>query len=358
MAEYITESQKQVPIAYDVGVAVAGGGIGGVFAALASARNGAKTVIIDRFGALGGNIGPGMISGGGFHGPPDAAIFGGFTGLPREFLERYVELGGAVFPRPSDRPIEPPFREPQYFRDSSIASYLSFKMLKEAGVQFMLSSYVADPIVEKGKVLGVFVENKSGRQAVMAKVTVDATGEADLARKAGAPIIYPKADYSEMDRPHSPTGMGLFFALGNVNWERYEKYKKSVKVLDEDIEWIKGIVGDVIPESSLRRVPLVSLQRKAWESGDYRFFHEMDGLGYVVCGELHPYSTSFYRDKGSFYSTGIACTQLVAGLGKNLKLIEEVNAADSAHISRIEVEVRTYIFETAQFWKNKSDHAI
>lgn len=57
----IVEPSKSVPVVYDIDVAVAGAGVSGVFAALAAARNGADTVLIDRFGTVGGNIGPGII---------------------------------------------------------------------------------------------------------------------------------------------------------------------------------------------------------------------------------------------------------------------------------------------------------
>ena len=73
--------------------------------------------------------------------------------------------------------------------DSNIASYVALKMLEEAGVKLLLSIYVADPIMEGNVVKRVFVENKSGRQAVKAKVVVDATGNASVAARAGAPMI-------------------------------------------------------------------------------------------------------------------------------------------------------------------------
>ena len=62
--EFVTEPEKRIPVVYDVDVAVAGGGIAGIMAVLAAARNGAKTVVIDRFGSLGGNMGPGLWAGG------------------------------------------------------------------------------------------------------------------------------------------------------------------------------------------------------------------------------------------------------------------------------------------------------
>ena len=349
MKKTVEEGRKQVPVVYDVDVAVAGGGIGGVFAALAAARSGAETLIIDRFGALGGNMGPGLISGGGFHGPPGAPIYGGFTGLATEFLQRYVELGGSVFP--VDVPLEPPFREPQYLRDSGIASYLSFKMLKEAGVRFMISTYVGDPILENKTVRGVFVENKSGRQAVLAKITVDASGEADVARKAGAPIIYPKDSNWDMDT-HAPSGMGLFFALGNVDWQRYKAYKKSFDPRDDDWKWAEKTLGTEYTKSGLIPPHLVPFIRKTWESGEFKFIREVDGLGYIDNGDLKPYSVpSVIEEQGEYMSSGIACRQVSAGRGKNFRFTEKVNAADGEHISIMESEVRMHIFETSQFWK-------
>ena len=64
MSNFIVEPEKKVPVTHDVDVVVAGGGIAGLFAAVASARWGARTALIDRFGSIGGNIGPGMVSGG------------------------------------------------------------------------------------------------------------------------------------------------------------------------------------------------------------------------------------------------------------------------------------------------------
>ncbi len=63
----IEEPAKQVPVLYDVDVAIAGSGTAATIAAIAAARFGARTVVIDRFGQIGGNIGPGMWSGGSLH---------------------------------------------------------------------------------------------------------------------------------------------------------------------------------------------------------------------------------------------------------------------------------------------------
>ena len=66
-SQTVTEPQRKIPVIYDVDVAVAGTGLGGILAALAAGRLGAKVLLVDRFGQLGGNIGPGMWAGGSLH---------------------------------------------------------------------------------------------------------------------------------------------------------------------------------------------------------------------------------------------------------------------------------------------------
>ena len=63
--KHVTEPAKQVPVAHEADIVVARAGVSGLFAALSAARGGADAVLIDRFGSLGGNLGPGVIAGGG-----------------------------------------------------------------------------------------------------------------------------------------------------------------------------------------------------------------------------------------------------------------------------------------------------
>lgn len=324
----VKEPSKHIPVAYDVGVAVVGGGVSGVFAALASARFGASTVIIDRFGSLGGNIGPGMCPPGAglFSTPPKEGvpkeyIYGGTTGIPREFAERYRDLGGGASP----------LRKIHHLRDPNIASYVVMKMMKETGVELMLSTYAADPIMVADTVCGVFVENKSGRQAVKAGVVIDATGEADVARRAGIPVLHPKASYFKLDG-HAPSGVGMWAFAGGVDWNRYDTYVKGHKESSkDDITWSKENLIWTYPPHILPYL------RKAWESGEYRALKDIDGLAKVRSWE----------PKIRYDEEGIA--------GYKIQLDRphgDVNVADGLHISKLEVGVRSFIFETVQFWKH------
>jgi hypothetical protein len=105
-------------------------------------------------------------------------------------------------------------------------SYLATRMLREAGVEVLLSALVTDPIMEGNTIKGVFVEHKSGREAITAKVVIDATGEADVARRAGAPVLMPKDSYREWDS-HAPNGIGQFIYVSGIDWPRFHRALKE-----------------------------------------------------------------------------------------------------------------------------------
>ena len=299
---YVEEPGKKVPAAYDADVVVAGGGVSGVFAAIASARAGAKTVLIDRFGYPGGNMGPGMIAGGSFDGKGGLKdlffdktlvthpyVLRGFAGIPREFIERHSALGGGGIP---------PFRAGQYMRDSGVAAHVAMTMLEEAGVELMLSAYVSDPVMEGNRIRGLFVENKSGRQAVLAQVVVDATGEADVARRAGAPVLNP-------DESHpTPNAVGFFAVTGGVDTGKFREYQKS---------------------------------------GEKIGFEERDLYGLA---KVSMKIMTFSKEGGDSTTTGL--------LGLKVTLVNphaEVDTGSAEHMSRLEKGIRMYTFDMVQHLK-------
>ena len=287
-ADSVREPAKKVPVVYDVDVAVAGGGIGGVFAALAAADQGATVVLIDRFGAVGGNIGPGMTS-------PEACytLTDGsqviYKGAPRDSV-----LGGKSrdIQKFADFFFANKFDDKErYMADSNVSTYAAFSLLEEAGVKLMLSTYIADPIVKNGKVCGVFVETKSGRQAVRAKVVIDATGEADIARRAGAAILYP-SNTRELDT-HSPTGMGISAVVAGIDPEAFDPKKAK------EFSWQKDI-GD---------------------------------LAQVVCNGLDNIGPEVY---------------LQGMKAEVVRPAVKVDAGNAEHISALETGMRMFIFEYVQ----------
>ena len=188
---YVVEPEKQVPIAYDVDVVVVGAGIAGLFAALAAGKQGAKTLLIDRFASLGSNIGTAMIAAGGLYNEAEGSLVGGLSGIPKALIDR-VEAMRAV-------------PAPNYADETSLVSYLGVKMAEEFGVELLLAVWAADPIIEGDRVSGLFVEGKSGRVAVKAKVVVDASADADIARRAGVPVIRPHQSMPGFNSPEYRT---------------------------------------------------------------------------------------------------------------------------------------------------------
>ena len=130
---YVSEPQKQVPIAYDVDVAVVGGGLAGIFSAIAAGRLGAKTLLLDRFAALGGNLGPAMIVGGSVAGEAPVTLPGGLAGIPRELNDRMEALH-----------VETAHR---YADITNIISHLAAQMALDAGVEILVPVWVGDPII-------------------------------------------------------------------------------------------------------------------------------------------------------------------------------------------------------------------
>lgn len=172
MPSVIEESAKQIPVVATVDVLVAGGGPAGIAAALAAAREGARTLLVERYGYLGGMI----------TGAHVVAILGagdGYEakarGITLEIRQRLENLGAVT-----------PIRGCGDYRvDAEVFKWQAAEMLLEAEADILLHTLACAPILEEGRVAGAFVENKSGRQAIRANVTIDATADADLAFRAG-----------------------------------------------------------------------------------------------------------------------------------------------------------------------------
>lgn len=329
-SDWVESPNRKVPVTSDVDVVVAGGGVSGIFAALGAARAGAKVAIVDRFGTLGGNIGPGMCAAGSMllghgkvkEGVPKEWVYGGIKGLPREFAERYEELGGGGSES----------RRIHHIRDAQIAVYVIHRMMEDGGVEMILSSYACDPILDGERVGGLFVENKSGRQAIRARVTVDATGEADLVRRAGGPILQPKESYFQLDG-HAPTGMGTWCFAAGVDWHAYDTFRESAPCPDEDdLSWCRQNLIWEYPAH------LVRLLREAWESGGYRALKEIDGLARVRSWE----------PKIRIQAEGIAGFKIQLDRPHGL-----VDAGNGEHISKLEAGIRSFCFETVDFWRRR-----
>ena len=171
----IREPARDVPVVADVDVVVAGGGPSGFAAAVAAARRGAETLLIEGSGFLGGMFtGSQILTLCGYNcwiEPYERIV----TGVGAEMIERAAELGGAEDNNSWVLNIDP-----------EVVKLVLDDMVLGAGAQVLLHSWGVAPYIEGDAVQGMLIENKSGRGVVLAKVVIDATGDGDIAARAGA----------------------------------------------------------------------------------------------------------------------------------------------------------------------------
>ncbi len=168
--------EKSIPEAACFDVAVAGGGPAGIGAALAAARKGAKTILIERMGFLGGMATGGLVN------PMSEFSYNGrrvVRGIPWEFATRLSQNGGGL--------VEEPRCNISF--NPEIYKLVAEEMLLEAGVALMTSMSLVDCIKSGERVTHVVVTNKSGLSAIPAQYFIDCTGDGDLAHFAGIPML-------------------------------------------------------------------------------------------------------------------------------------------------------------------------
>lgn len=202
----IKEPAREIEVIHSTDVLVVGSGPAGLAAALAASRSGVNVTLLERFGCFGGNITAVGVEGFAWY-RHDATIDS--EGIGIEFEERAKRAGASV-------------KEPQ--SDSHAIDGEAFKavaddLVLEAGVTPMLHRMFVAPVMEGNHIKGAIVESKAGREAILAKRVIDATGDADVAYRAGAPTV--KQAKQDM------IGASVMFSLSGVNKQRFIDHVKS-----------------------------------------------------------------------------------------------------------------------------------
>ena len=232
-ARTVREAARETPVFAETDVLVVGGGPAGTAAAISARRIGAEVMLVERYNHLGG-----LSTGGLVIWIDRMTDWDGkqvISGIAHDFMDRL----------PSDA-IQGPERADWGSRDAATAAYwgqrtaayhgivtwsptidpealktLSLQMVQEQNVDLILHTWATEPIVEDGVMRGAIFESKAGRQAILAKVIVDTTGDADLLARAGAPLE------ENIDEGDIHQCINTAFLLGGVDMNRWLAFRSQ-----------------------------------------------------------------------------------------------------------------------------------
>jgi ribulose 1,5-bisphosphate synthetase/thiazole synthase len=196
----ISEPARSLEVVLETDVLVVGSGPGGLAAALAAARAGARTALIDRNGCFGGNITQVGVEGFAWYRHEQTVDC---EGIGIEFEQRAKAMGAAM-PEPQSL---------SHALDAEMFKWVADVLVDEAGVAPLLHRLCVAPIMQGNAVAGVIIESKAGRQAILARRVVDATGDADIATRAGAPVR--KTPKEKM------MAVSVMFSMSGVSKQRF-----------------------------------------------------------------------------------------------------------------------------------------
>lgn len=187
--------EREVKVVGSYDTVVCGGGPAGWIAAVSSARAGKKTALVEKYGFIGGTATAGyVVPISGFHFNGKRVV----GGIAWEFVEELIKLDAALVEYPKGHVSV----NPEYYK------LVSRKMLEEAGVDLYTNTYLSDCITDGKKVTHIIVNSKNGTEAITAKCFIDATGDADIFARAGAPM---------MEKTNELQPMSLCFVITGVD---------------------------------------------------------------------------------------------------------------------------------------------
>jgi glycine/D-amino acid oxidase-like deaminating enzyme len=219
-SDHLTLPESRLPVIARPDVLVVGGGSAGLAAAVAAARNGADTLLIERFSYLGGLATGGLIIL--LLTMDDGAGKQAVAGLCQEIVDRMAARDAVYYP-PKDQWNDPDPKLVEHCRRWGLVwgsgphrvrysvafdpyAFISAAddMVRETGVRVLYQTWACEPVVEGGRITAVVIQNKAGRQAIVPRVVIDTSGDGDIFAAAGEPF--------ELERVHP----WLWFLMSNV----------------------------------------------------------------------------------------------------------------------------------------------
>jgi hypothetical protein len=310
--EHIREPARDISVRCEVDVLVCGGGCAGAVAALAAAREGAVVAVVEQYGFLGGANTAAQVNGvGGWQYDLDGHPL--ISGIPLALMKRICAMEGST--DYVDR-LATPVAKPNY-GDGGLGCYwirtnpehtklVLDRLLREEGVYVLLHAGAVMPIMDSRRVTGAFIESKDGREAILAGVTVDCTGDGDIAARAGADF--------QVGRPQDGAcqPMSLIFTAGNARVPRL---------------WYGDPADD--PETHpLRKNRFAGAINLARERGEFRL--NPNDL-FCAAGQLDP---------------GDACVRAV-----NFTRVQMRLSTDADELTQAEIEGRDQVEEAVRFMR-------
>lgn len=307
----ILEPSREIPVIAEPDVVVIGGGPAGIGAAVAAGRGGARTMLVERYGFVGGNLTIAMVNPMfTFHDVNGKQVIRGVAG---EIVDRLVKLTaspGHVTDLTFDNASMTPF-------DPEGMKLLLLDLLDEAGVELLLHSSFSDAVCEEGRTTTIIVENKSGRQAICPKYVIDCSADADVIARAGAPFIKGR----ESDGAMQP--VTLFYRIGGINIPNLKAWMKANRLLLKD----SPTDEEIDAQSALAFLGMKEIIKEAMEKGEY----PRDAAPRILMYEL--------PREGQF---AVNCTRLQGIDGTNVR-----------DLTRAEIETRRQAWGITEFLKRR-----
>lgn len=290
-------------------VLVAGGGTAGALAGIAAARTGARTLIVEQYGSLGGVLTLGMSLKGVHDGDGHKTL----GGLGEELLDRARAMRGATAVAAHPRHGSVTGQDPEAMK------LVLIEMARDSGVALLFHSFLVDAAVDAAMIASVRVANKAGLETLQARCYVDCTGDADLAARAGARVVLGR----EADGRMQPAS--AIFRVGGVDLDRTWAYLADHP---EDFEAPAGSVDPAFSVGAFRATPGVgvagfkSLIAKARAAGDYTI--PRDDMGFNPLPGRREVTINITR-------------------------VHDVDATDPDDLTRAEIESQLQVLEALRF---------
>ena len=306
----VHEPGRDLPVVREVDVLVVGGGTAGIAAGVAAARNGAETLVVERYNCLGGQMTAGYVVfiPGTWNYDVGSPTFGG---LMTEIVTRLRQEN--AFWRLGGKPDSHPWFDPE------VMKWLGIDLLENAGARLRLHSWVSNVILDGPRISAVVVESKEGRQAIVAKSVVDASGDADLAFFSGATY---------------ETGTKRISLEGRVLVQDVDAYREFVEKNREALQAqldANGIRASFGPRMHAL-APGLLLSSCAWPGPD-SMAGEYDGVDVDVLTMIETESRKAYKKMVDFYRANVlGCKDMVLLETSSQLGVRETRRATGDHI--------------------------